>query len=507
MKRVIFLILFVLCISFVSAASYQVIEWRSMKPGDTWTNISGGYNIKLNAILDSNHVSTTLTKSGIAQINLTKGVLFQYSPYGYFFNVSTISPGGATLVVLKKLCTPNWKCEPWGDCEDGGQWRTCKDTEECGMATGMPSESRPCVTCSPSWLCTMWGACEYNKQTRSCTDIHNCPTSIKPATSRVCQSEDSDQSDENQDGDNSDETGEDDTDQGNEDINDVGDEEDTDDNLNDNTDSDLNCDESWQCSVWSQCINNQQIRACSDSNDCSTFFEMPSMIRVCGGGQQNNPQAPNNQQNFDDAEELVRIYQLENSGQGIRPINFTFGQVLPDAINVDIPIIQFFSPVYFIWWFLLLLLYVYISLVYTFIGRRAKVYHYGVAWVPAIGPALVSARAAQMGSWPILLLVAALLSTVAQALMMFTPFAMYSFALISLNYILVAVFTVFWFIWTWKMFRAVNRPGWWSLVNLVPFLGWAAFLIFLGVAAWGKVPQAGSVSAEKVKTKKPKDKK
>lgn len=495
MKRVILLVLFIFCISFVSAASYQIIDWKMMKPGDTWTNISGGYNIKLNLILDLGHVSTTLTKSGTSQINLTKGVLFQYSPSGYFLNVSSVSSGSATLVVLKKICKPDWQCDAWDDCSKGMQWRTCKDINECGVNTGRPSESRACVTCSPSWMCTSWSACLYNKQTRSCKDANNCNTGSQPETTRICPSEDSGQPD------------------GNNGVpaEDIPDEADaaTDENAGADADNaaenpDSECDESWQCSAWSQCINGQQIRTCSDSNDCGAFFEMPSMIRICDGGQQNDPQAPNSQQNFDDAEELLRIYQFETSGQRLRPINLTFGNILPDTINIDIPIIQFFSPAYFIWWFLLLLLYIYLSLAYTFIGRRAKVYHYGVAWVPVIGPLLVSCRAAQMGHWPIYPLAAALLSSIAETLLMFSPFAMYSFALMSLNYILVIAFSIFWFIWTWKMFRAVSRPGWWSLVNIVPFFGWAAFLIFLGIAAWGKF---SSASVERNKTKNSKNKK
>src|SRR3989344_8460166 len=35
------------------------------------------------------------------------------------------------------------------------------------------------------------------------------------------------------------------------------------------------CSESWQCAEWSVCFNGQQIRACSDANNCGTINEKP----------------------------------------------------------------------------------------------------------------------------------------------------------------------------------------------------------------------------------------
>ncbi len=44
----------------------------------------------------------------------------------------------------------------------------------------------------------------------------------------------------------------------------------------------------------------------------------------------------------------------------------------------------------------------------------------------------------------------------------------------------------------WKTFEAVKKPGWWSLIvlgSIIPILGILfviAYLVLIGLAAWGK---------------------
>jgi hypothetical protein len=509
MKRVCVLILLLFSIGFVSAMSYNVVDWKIMKTGDTWANIPGGGNITLNSLIDSNHAATTLSKYGSMSLNLTKGVIFQYNVAGYVFNVTSISissghSGMATLYILQKVCTPDWQCSSWGQCTDGVQWRTCKDINECGISTGLPNENQLC--CNPSWACSIWSVCINNQQTRTCKDGNKCGTlDGEPALTQSCVSPNVPAQECVEDWACS---------QWSDCIN----------NLFTRTCTDLNncgtekdepytslactteCLENWQCSSWSACINNQKIRTCNDLNDCGTFSEMPALISSCNlGNAPNQNPAPQNPSNQDVPIEYPVYY---SSGWSYLPANFTINSILPDPININLSDIPIFKPGFFIWWILLLLLYIYISLTYTFIGRRAKAYHYGIAWVPLIGPMLVSSRSAQMGSWPILLFVALFLSLVAETILMFTPLILFSFILNYLDYVLIIIFLVYWFIWSWKMFRAVNRPGWWSLVNIVPVLGWIAFLIFLGVAAWGKFDNLPLKAAAKIaKTVKSKKKK
>lgn len=485
-KEGIVVILLIFCIGLSAAMDYQLIASRTLKTGDTWSNISGisGSSIRLDKVLSPTKISTTLTTYSSAPLNLSLGVIFQYNVNGYVFNVTSIIQGSnyggsATINILKKICTPDWQCTSWGKCINGGQWRNCTDFNKCGVATGMPHESQPCATCVPSWMCTMWSECINNQQTRSCTDIHNCKMKSPPEII-ACESGSADQ--ETTDA----------NDPSNSDESNNSDESDT-------SDDNGECDESWRCSDWSQCANNQQTRSCSDLSNCGTFNELPWMIRVCNIGNPdsntNNPSAQNTQ-----IPPTPQNLGQQSSGQGYYfPINFTFDYGLPDLTNINIDISHYFGPKYWPWWILLLLLYIYISMTYTFIGKRAKAYHYGIAWVPLVGPLLVSSRAAQMDSWPIWLLFVIALSSIAELIISFTPLALFSFALIYLNYALFITFYVYFIIWTWKMFSAVKRPGWWSLVNILPVLGWAVFLVFLGIAAWGHFEE---VSVKEKKSRK-----
>ena len=110
--------------------------------------------------------------------------------------------------------------------------------------------------------------------------------------------------------------------------------------------------------------------------------------------------------------------------------------------------------------------YVYTSFAFMAIARKTKTEPAGLAWIPVIGPLLISSKIAEMHWWPILLLIG-----------FWIPF---------LNILLMITLAVFSFIWMWKTFEAVGKPGWWILLNLIPIAGGIIFLILLGVAAWGK---------------------
>ncbi|MBU1252219.1 MAG: DUF4352 domain-containing protein [Nanoarchaeota archaeon] len=43
-------------------------------------------------------------------------------------------------------CTPNWNCDSWFECSSAGvQTRNCTDSNNCGTASGRPSESQSCA--------------------------------------------------------------------------------------------------------------------------------------------------------------------------------------------------------------------------------------------------------------------------------------------------------------------------------------------------------------------------
>jgi len=107
-------------------------------------------------------------------------------------------------------------------------------------------------------------------------------------------------------------------------------------------------------------------------------------------------------------------------------------------------------------------LWIYTSFAFMAIAKKAKYPKPGFAWIPVVGPALITAKTAQMHWWPILLLAGGLI-----------PIASGVFFL---------AFSVFSLIWLWKTYEAIGKPNWWAILMIIPIVG----LIFLGIAAWTK---------------------
>lgn len=115
--------------------------------------------------------------------------------------------------------------------------------------------------------------------------------------------------------------------------------------------------------------------------------------------------------------------------------------------------------------------YIYTSLAFMAIGKKAKDEKYWLAWIPFIGKPLLASRIANMPWWPVLLLLGYFFT--------FIPaFGTYLF------YASLTIFGIFDLIWMWKTFKAVGKPGWWILLVLIPIFGWVIYYILLGVAAW-----------------------
>ncbi len=110
--------------------------------------------------------------------------------------------------------------------------------------------------------------------------------------------------------------------------------------------------------------------------------------------------------------------------------------------------------------------YIYTSFAFMNLAKKNRQNSPGLAWIPGVGPLIVSYKASKMHWWPWLLLIGLVI-----------PFV---------NFVIMIVFMVFAFIWMWKLFEAVGKPGWWPLLSLIPFVGPILFMVFLGIAAWGK---------------------
>jgi len=126
------------------------------------------------------------------------------------------------------------------------------------------------------------------------------------------------------------------------------------------------------------------------------------------------------------------------------------------------------ASIYFLSFILIILigLYVYTSLAFYSIAKKAKHKKPGIAWIPFVGKNLIALQIAKMDWWPLLLI-----------LLFWIPF---------FSFIAFTVLFVFQIIWNWKMFEAIKRPGWWALF-LIPFpLSYLVYLVLLGIVAWSK---------------------
>jgi len=71
------------------------------------------------------------------------------------------------------ICTPNWSCGEWSQCVNGQQTNSCIDNNQC--ITVNRTETQTCtLSCTPNWSCGEWSQCLNNQQARSCTDLSTC---------------------------------------------------------------------------------------------------------------------------------------------------------------------------------------------------------------------------------------------------------------------------------------------------------------------------------------------
>jgi len=132
---------------------------------------------------------------------------------------------------------------------------------------------------------------------------------------------------------------------------------------------------------------------------------------------------------------------------------------------------------------LIVALYVYSSWALMDIAKRAKVANPWLAWIPIANTYLLT-KIAKMPWWPMLFIIPYFIG-----LILLFIFSIVGIIFYLIGMLFMIAFVVFVFIWWWKTFERVGRPGWWILLALIPFAGIIIFMVFLGIAAWGKLPQ------------------
>jgi len=146
-----------------------------------------------------------------------------------------------------------------------------------------------------------------------------------------------------------------------------------------------------------------------------------------------------------------------------------------------------------------LALYIYSGFAFMYIGRKAKVKYPGLSWIPGIGPILIAYFAAKGKSTPWWILLGAFVAYLIGAIL--AAVGVFVSALLVIGYIILIAavigftyFAVYEYIWMWKMFEALKRPGWWgiiplfalpfALLGLIPVLTIPFFFVELLISIW-----------------------
>lgn len=151
---------------------------------------------------------------------------------------------------------------------------------------------------------------------------------------------------------------------------------------------------------------------------------------------------------------------------------------IPNNEEIGIALLYFFLSIFIFIILLLVAVHIYTSLAYIRIARKTKTEPAWLAWIPIANLYLMS-KIAKMHWWPMLFMIPFLL-----LFPVFFVSKILFLILIIPAMICIIVQTVYWFIWNWKIFERVGKPGWWILLTLVPSAGGILYLVFLGIAAW-----------------------
>jgi len=133
----------------------------------------------------------------------------------------------------------------------------------------------------------------------------------------------------------------------------------------------------------------------------------------------------------------------------------------------------------------ILVLWVYLSLAIMKIAQKTKNKNAWLAWIPVVNLLLLTDIAKVSSRWliaPLAICVIAILNSLLSTVYTTDLGLGIAIGFITFfGFVIVSVSTIAFFIWLWwKIFQAANKPGWWSVLNIIPGVG----LVTIGLAAW-----------------------
>ena len=111
-----------------------------------------------------------------------------------------------------------------------------------------------------------------------------------------------------------------------------------------------------------------------------------------------------------------------------------------------------------VWLVVMIVMYVYFAVALMSIAKKTNTDKAWLAWIPIANVYLMT-QCGGVSGWFTLLVVAAVIPVV-------------GFIAMTAGMI---------YIW-WKIAEAINKPGWWSILLLIPVVN----LVIVGIMAWGK---------------------
>lgn len=173
---------------------------------------------------------------------------------------------------------------------------------------------------------------------------------------------------------------------------------------------------------------------------------------------------------------------LQDLGFGAEDLTSTIGASPISSIPAINPLL---AGMIFVALVVFLIIYLYFTLAFMAIGKKAGLSCPGVAW---INPIVTVFEVSKMHWWPWPMLVIGYLI---------------GYGLLFLNAILglvfmfvpVIIFTVMAIVWHWKTFEAIKKPGWWALIPVISGILGLILMAATFISLLASVTQAGMDSA------------